>query len=54
MVREREQRGWGGREERKQNKTGSIHTYNVTLRHICATTVALEKQQALHILSVCL
>jgi hypothetical protein len=26
--------------------------YNVTLSHICATTVALEKQQVLHILSV--
>ena len=28
--------------------------YNVTLRRVRATSVAVEKQQALHILSVCL
>jgi len=54
-VGEGEQRGWGeeGIEGKKQNKTGSVHTYSVTLRHIRATIVALEKQQALHIVSVC-
>jgi len=29
-------------------------TYNVTLRRVRVTTVAVEKQQVLHILSVCL
>jgi hypothetical protein len=29
-------------------------TYNVTLRSVRVTTVAVEKQQVLHILSVCL
>lgn len=29
-------------------------TYNVTLRHVCITIVAVEKQEVLHILSVCL
>ena len=28
-------------------------TYNITLRHIHTTTVALEEQSALHNLSVC-
>ena len=27
--------------------------YNVTLRHICATTAAVEKQKVFHISSVC-
>jgi hypothetical protein len=30
------------------------HTYNVSLGHIHATTVALEEQLVVHILSVCL
>jgi len=29
-------------------------TYNVTLRRVCSTIVAVEKQQGLHIMSVCL
>ena len=29
-------------------------TYNITLRHVCVTIVAVEKQYILHILSVCL
>jgi len=29
-------------------------TYNVTLRSVLATTVAVEKQYVLHIISVCL
>ena len=35
------------------NERGQVHT-NVTLRHTCVTTAAVEKQQVLHILSVCL
>jgi len=27
--------------------------YNITLRHICATTVAVEKQKVSYILSAC-
>jgi hypothetical protein len=30
------------------------YMYNVTLRRVRATTVAVEKQKVLHILSVCL
>jgi len=30
------------------------HTYNVTLRRVRATIFAVEKQQVLHILNVCL
>ena len=29
-------------------------TYNATLRFVCATIVAVERQKVLHILSVCL
>jgi hypothetical protein len=32
------------------NKTGSMHI-NVTLRHVCVTIVAVEKQEVLYILS---
>jgi len=32
----------------------SQHIYNITLRRVCATIVAMEKQYVLYILSVCL
>ena len=35
-----------------RNKTGNVHTYNVTLRRVRTTIVAVEKQYVLHILSV--
>ena len=35
-------------------KTGNVHMYNTTLMCIHATTVAVEKQEVSHILSVCL
>jgi hypothetical protein len=35
-----------------ENKTCNIHI-NVTLRHVCISTFAVEKQKVLHILSVC-
>jgi len=33
------------------NKIGNVH---ITLRHIRKTTVVMEKQEVLHILSMCL
>jgi len=49
---------WEGERQRerervreRQDKQG---TNNVILRHVAATTVTVEKQQLLHILSVCL
>jgi hypothetical protein len=36
-----------------RNKAGN-ERIDVTLKHLCATTGAVEKQLALHILSVCL
>ena len=38
----------------EDNTQESQCTYNVTLRCVCVTIVAVEKQQVLHILSVCL
>ena len=35
-------------------KQESQFSYNVTLRRVRVSTVAIEKQQELHILSVCL
>jgi hypothetical protein len=35
------------------NKTGSVRI-NITLSHVCATVVAVEKQFVLHILIMCL
>jgi hypothetical protein len=35
-----------------KNKTGNARTYNITLMHVRATIVAVEKQEVLHILSV--
>jgi len=35
-------------------KTGNVRLYNVTMRHVHATTVVVEKQKASHIMSVCL
>jgi hypothetical protein len=37
----------------KTNKRGNVHI-NMTLRHIRITIVVMEKEEALHILSVCL
>jgi hypothetical protein len=34
------------------NKTRNVHI-NIILKHICITTVATQKQEVLHILSVC-
>ena len=36
------------------DKTNMQCTYNVTVRTVRTSTVAVEKQQVLHILSVCL
>jgi len=36
-----------------KNKAGSVH-YNIRLRGVLATIVAVEKQYVLHILNVCL
>ena len=35
------------------SKTGNVFTYNVTLRHVPATIVAVEKQRLLLILNAC-
>jgi hypothetical protein len=37
-----------------ENWTPQACTYNATLRCVCLTVVAMEKQYVLHILSVCL
>jgi len=34
-------------------KTGNVRV-NETFRHVCKTNIAMENQQVLHILSVCL
>ena len=36
------------------NKQDRQDTYNVTLRRVRATTIAVENQQVLHTLNVCL
>jgi len=36
-----------------ENKTGNVLYCNVTLRRLPVTVVAMEKQQLLHIRSVC-
>jgi len=36
----------------KRNRTGNVLTYNVTLRRVCATIFAVEKNKSLYILSV--
>jgi len=40
--------------ENEKHKRDNVHTYNVTSRHIHLTTVAVEKQLVLNILSGCL
>ena len=50
---EMEGRGWR-RFKYDGNKNGRQCRYNVTLRRVRATTVAVEKQQVLHILSMCI
>jgi len=42
-----------GSPDKKSNQDRQCK-YNVTLRHVLATIVAVEKHEVLHILSVCL
>jgi hypothetical protein len=37
----------------ERTKKDRLCTYNVTLRHVLATIVAVEQQQVLHIVNVC-
>ena len=37
-----------------ENKADGQYAYNITFRYVCGTFIAVEKQKALHILSVCL
>jgi hypothetical protein len=43
-----------GKSVAPENKADRQCAYNITFRHMCAMFVAVEKQKALHILSVCL
>jgi len=37
-----------------ENKADGQYAYNIIFRHVCAMCIAVEKQKALRILSVCL
>jgi hypothetical protein len=42
------------KQQKSEQNRQSIYVYNITLKRVLATTVVVEKQYVLHILSVCL